>query len=140
MVGFFQYIHSVHNLSSPGCVPRYLAPESIFLAVNILDRYCSRHIVKIGQYQVVALVAMLIAAKYLKKRNDEPHISGLQRIYAQYVEQRRGRLSIVDQAERRYTTLNLGAANRSIVNRTMTVYLVLQVKEGRSNDSVQWKR
>jgi hypothetical protein len=83
---------------------------------------------------------MLIAAKYLKKRNDEPHISGLQRIYAQYVEQRRGRLSIMDQAERRYTTLNLGAANRSIVNRTMTVYLVLQVKEGGSSDSVQWKR
>ncbi|KAI9752546.1 MAG: hypothetical protein M4579_005583 [Chaenotheca gracillima] len=41
-----------------------LLPETLYLAINLLDRYCSRRIVYKRHYQLVGCAALLIAAKY----------------------------------------------------------------------------
>ena len=41
-----------------------LLPETLFLAVNLLDRYCSKRVVYKRHYQLVGCAALLIAAKY----------------------------------------------------------------------------
>ncbi|KAF8472745.1 cyclin-like protein [Kalaharituber pfeilii] len=55
-----------------------LLPETLFLTVNILDRYCSKLIVYKKHYQLVGCAAMLIAAKYGDKKDRVPTIKELQ--------------------------------------------------------------
>jgi hypothetical protein len=49
-----------------------LLPETLYLTVNILDRYCSRRVVYKRHYQLVACAALLIAAKYGDKKDRVP--------------------------------------------------------------------
>lgn len=54
-----------------------LLPETLFLAVNLLDRYCSRRVVYKRHYQLVGCAALLIAAKYGDKKDKVPLIREL---------------------------------------------------------------
>lgn len=54
-----------------------LIPETLFLAVNLLDRYCSRRVVYKRHYQLVGCAALLIAAKYGDKKDRVPTVREL---------------------------------------------------------------
>lgn len=54
-----------------------LLPETLFLAVNLLDRYCSRRVVYKRHYQLVGCAAMLIAAKFGDRKERVPMIKEL---------------------------------------------------------------
>lgn len=54
-----------------------LLPETLFLAINLLDRYCSRRVVYKRHYQLVGCSALLIAAKYGDKKDRVPLIREL---------------------------------------------------------------
>ncbi|KAI5198173.1 hypothetical protein E4T39_06911 [Aureobasidium subglaciale] len=54
-----------------------LLPETLFLAVNLLDRYCSKRVVYKRHYQLVGCAAMLIAAKYGDRKERVPTIKEL---------------------------------------------------------------
>ena len=54
-----------------------LLPETLFLAVNLLDRYCSRRIVYKRHYQLVGCASLLIAAKYGDRKDRVPTIREL---------------------------------------------------------------
>ena len=54
-----------------------LLPESLFLTVNLLDRYCSKRVVYKRHYQLVGCAALLIAAKYGDKKDKVPTIKEL---------------------------------------------------------------
>jgi hypothetical protein len=54
-----------------------LLPDTLFLTVNLLDRYCSRRVVYKRHYQLVGCAAMLIAAKYGDKKDRVPTIREL---------------------------------------------------------------
>jgi len=54
-----------------------LLPETLFLTVNLLDRYCAKRIVYKQHYQLVGCAALLIAAKYGDKKDRVPQISEL---------------------------------------------------------------
>jgi len=54
-----------------------LLPETLFLAVNLLDRYCSKRVVYKQHYQLVGCASLLIAAKYGDKKDRVPQISEL---------------------------------------------------------------
>jgi hypothetical protein len=54
-----------------------LLPETLFLAVNLLDRYCSRRVVYKRHYQLVGCAALLIAAKYGDKKDRVPTVKEL---------------------------------------------------------------
>lgn len=54
-----------------------LLPETLFLTVNLLDRYCSKRIVYKQHYQLVGCAALLIAAKYGDKKDRVPQIHEL---------------------------------------------------------------
>lgn len=54
-----------------------LLPQTIFLAINLLDRYCSRRVVYKRHYQLVGCCCMLIAAKYGDKKERVPTIREL---------------------------------------------------------------
>lgn len=54
-----------------------LLPETLFLAVNLLDRYCSKRVVYKKHYQLVGCAALLIAAKYGDKKDRVPMIREL---------------------------------------------------------------
>ncbi|KAL6351804.1 hypothetical protein LRP88_14897 [Fusarium phalaenopsidis] len=54
-----------------------LLPETLFLTVNLLDRYCSKRVVYKQHYQLVGCVALLIAAKYGDKNDRIPQIHEL---------------------------------------------------------------
>ncbi|PFH56354.1 hypothetical protein XA68_16689 [Ophiocordyceps unilateralis] len=54
-----------------------LLPETLFLTINLLDRYCSRRVVYKHHYQLVGCAALLIAAKYGDKKDRVPQISEL---------------------------------------------------------------
>lgn len=41
-----------------------LLPETLFITVNIVDRYCQKKVVPRSEYQLLGVTAMLIAAKY----------------------------------------------------------------------------
>ncbi|KKA29700.1 hypothetical protein TD95_005166 [Thielaviopsis punctulata] len=57
-----------------------LLPETLFLTINLLDRYCSKRIVYKNHYQLVACASLLIAAKYTDKKERVPQISELNRM------------------------------------------------------------
>ncbi|KFA62085.1 hypothetical protein S40285_06774 [Stachybotrys chlorohalonatus IBT 40285] len=54
-----------------------LLPETLFLTVNLLDRYCSKRLVHKQHYQLVGCAALLIAAKYGDKKDRVPQIHEL---------------------------------------------------------------
>jgi hypothetical protein len=54
-----------------------LLPETLFLCVNLLDRYCSRRIVYKRHYQLVGCAALLISAKYGDHKERVPTIREL---------------------------------------------------------------
>lgn len=54
-----------------------LLPETLFLTINLLDRYCSRRIVYKKHYQLVGCSALLIAAKYGDRKDRIPTIKEL---------------------------------------------------------------
>ena len=54
-----------------------LLPETLFLAVNLLDRYCSKRIVYKRHYQLVGCAALFIAAKYGDRKERVPTIREL---------------------------------------------------------------
>lgn len=54
-----------------------LLPETLHLAVNLLDRYCSRRVVYKRHYQLVGCAALLIAAKYGDRKDRVPTIREL---------------------------------------------------------------
>ncbi|KAL8658857.1 MAG: hypothetical protein Q9202_007394 [Teloschistes flavicans] len=54
-----------------------LLPETLFLTVNLLDRYCSKRIVYKRHYQLVGSAALLIAAKYGDQKERVPTIREL---------------------------------------------------------------
>lgn len=57
-----------------------LIPETLFLTINLLDRYCSRRIVYKKHYQLVGCSAMLIAAKYGDRKDRVPTIKELKQM------------------------------------------------------------
>ena len=54
-----------------------LLEETLFLTVNLLDRYCSKRIVYKNHYQLVGCAALLIAAKYGDRKERVPTIKEL---------------------------------------------------------------
>lgn len=54
-----------------------LHPTTLFLTVNLLDRYCSKRVVYKRHYQLVGCAALLIAAKYGDKKDRVPTIKEL---------------------------------------------------------------
>jgi Cyclin, N-terminal domain/Cyclin, C-terminal domain len=54
-----------------------LLPETLYLTVNLLDRYCSKRVVYKQHYQLVGCAALLIAAKYGDKKDRVPQINEL---------------------------------------------------------------
>lgn len=54
-----------------------LLPETLHLATNLLDRYCSRRVVYKRHYQLVGCAALLIAAKYGDRKERVPTIREL---------------------------------------------------------------
>ncbi|MCJ1285953.1 hypothetical protein MMC26_005295 [Xylographa opegraphella] len=54
-----------------------LNPDTLFLTINLLDRYCSKRIVYRRHYQLVGCTALLIAAKYSEPGKKVPHIREL---------------------------------------------------------------
>ncbi|KAH8594787.1 G1/S-specific cyclin CLN1 [Bisporella sp. PMI_857] len=54
-----------------------LLNETLYLAVNLLDRYCSRRVVYKRHYQLVGCAALLIAAKYGDRKERVPMIKEL---------------------------------------------------------------
>ena len=57
-----------------------LLPETLFLTVNILDRYCSKRVVYRKHYQLVGVTALLIAAKYGDCKERVPTIKELSKM------------------------------------------------------------
>lgn len=56
----------------------HLLPETIFLAVNIIDRFLSARIVELDRLQLVGITAMFIASKYEEVLS--PHIGNFKHI------------------------------------------------------------
>lgn len=54
-----------------------LSSQTLFLAVNIVDRYCSKRVVAKKHYQLVGCTALWIASKYQDKKSHIPSISEL---------------------------------------------------------------
>ena len=54
-----------------------LLPDTLYLTVNLLDRYCSKRIVYKRHYQLVGCAALLIAAKYGDRKERVPTIREL---------------------------------------------------------------
>ena len=54
-----------------------LLPETFFLTINLLDRYCSKRIVYKKHYQLVGCSALLIASKYGDRKECVPTIKEL---------------------------------------------------------------
>lgn len=55
----------------------YLQPQTLFLAVNLFDRYCSRRVVFKKHYQLVGCAALWIASKYEDKKDRVPTVREL---------------------------------------------------------------
>ncbi|KAI9832603.1 MAG: hypothetical protein M1826_001553 [Phylliscum demangeonii] len=57
-----------------------LLPETLFLAVNLMDRYASVRVVYKRHYQLVACAALLVSAKYIDRKDRVPTVTELRRI------------------------------------------------------------
>lgn len=69
LVDFVIQLHLQHRLR----------PETLYLTLNIVDRYLSKRIVFKKHYQLVGCVSLLIAAKFEDQKDRVPTISGLAR-------------------------------------------------------------
>jgi G2/mitotic-specific cyclin 1/2 len=56
----------------------HLLPETLFLAINIIDRFLSEKVVELGRLQLVGITAMFIASKYEEVLS--PHVENFKRI------------------------------------------------------------
>ncbi|KAI5862708.1 A/B/D/E cyclin [Durotheca rogersii] len=56
----------------------HLLPETLFLAVNIIDRFLSQKVVQLDRVQLVGITAMFIAAKYEEVLS--PHVSNYRHV------------------------------------------------------------
>ena len=56
----------------------HLLPETIFLAVNIIDRFLSTRVVELEKLQLVGVTAMFIASKYEEVLS--PHVSNFRHV------------------------------------------------------------
>lgn len=63
-----------------------LSTETLFLAVNIADRYSSKRVVFKRHYQLVGCTALWIASKYSDKKNKVPTLEELKMICCQAYE------------------------------------------------------
>jgi hypothetical protein len=67
LIDFMIELHSVFHLRQ----------ETLFLGINILDRYCSRRIVHKKHYQLVGCTALWIASKYEDSKEHVPTTTDL---------------------------------------------------------------
>ncbi|KAI5919250.1 cyclin-like protein [Camillea tinctor] len=56
----------------------HLLPETLFLAINIIDRFLSEKVVQLDRLQLVGITAMFIASKYEEVLS--PHVSNFEHI------------------------------------------------------------
>ena len=68
-------IEFITDLHSAYC----LRPETLFLAINLMDRYASKRIIHKRHYQLVGCAALLVAAKYEDSKENQPCTSDLKR-------------------------------------------------------------
>jgi len=54
-----------------------LHPETLYLTINLLDRYCSKRVVYKKHYQLVGCASLLIAAKYGDRKDRVPTVREL---------------------------------------------------------------
>ncbi|ODV98010.1 hypothetical protein PACTADRAFT_185635, partial [Pachysolen tannophilus NRRL Y-2460] len=54
-----------------------LKPQTLFLCINIIDRYCAKRIVFKQHYQLIGCTALWLAAKYEDKKSRVPTIREL---------------------------------------------------------------
>ncbi|KAK9471450.1 cyclin-like protein [Dipodascopsis tothii] len=55
----------------------HLQPQTLYLAINLIDRYCSRRVVYKRHYQLVGCAALWIASKYEDKKDHVPSVREL---------------------------------------------------------------
>ncbi|PCH33563.1 hypothetical protein WOLCODRAFT_135192 [Wolfiporia cocos MD-104 SS10] len=70
LVDFLVEIHFVFRLR----------PETLYLTINIIDRYVSRRIVYVKHYQLVGCAALWIAAKFEDAKERVPTVADLARL------------------------------------------------------------
>lgn len=56
----------------------HLLPETMFLAINIIDRFLSARVVELEKFQLVGITAMFIASKYEEVLS--PHVSNFKHV------------------------------------------------------------
>lgn len=56
----------------------HLLPETLFLAINVIDRFLSEKVVQLDRLQLVGITAMFIASKYEEVLS--PHVENFRRI------------------------------------------------------------
>lgn len=56
----------------------HLLPETLFLAINIIDRFLSQKVVQLDRVQLVGITAMFVAAKYEEVLS--PHVSNYRHV------------------------------------------------------------
>ena len=61
-----------------------LLPETLYLAINILDRFLSHKVVQLDKFQLVGITALFIASKY--EEVISPHISYFTHVAKDYTE------------------------------------------------------
>jgi hypothetical protein len=57
----------------------FLRPETLFLAINVMDRYASKRVIHKRHYQLVGCAALLAAAKYEDSKENQPLTCDLKR-------------------------------------------------------------
>lgn len=75
-VGWYMRPYLLDFLGEAG-IAFNLTPDTLFLAISILDRYCSKRTVYRKHYQLVGCTALLIAAKYEEVGKQVPTIGEL---------------------------------------------------------------
>ena len=67
LIEFITDLHTAYSLQ----------PETLFLAINLVDRYASKRIIHKRHYQLVGCAALLVAAKYEDSMERQPCTSDL---------------------------------------------------------------
>ena len=55
----------------------HMCPATLFLAINILDRYCCRRMINKHYYQLAACASLLVAAKFRERKERVPSLDML---------------------------------------------------------------
>ncbi|KAI9620508.1 hypothetical protein H4Q26_013721 [Puccinia striiformis f. sp. tritici PST-130] len=58
------YANNSHRLATPSSHALHMLPETLWIAVNIIDRFLSKRVVSLVKFQLVGVTAMFVAAKY----------------------------------------------------------------------------